>query len=181
MPKIIQLISLFILSAPATLPAQSAGSSISLEYGTVSAVSEVHAEKKHAGGALIGGIAGAAIADDHRGLGALAGGLIGGGIQGHHSGKKMLQQYSVEMNKGGVVVINTELHDIAVGDCVMVEQGKYANIRRVSSVNCQVDQQPQHHKDAASNCEKAKDELVAANTDEELKMAVTKVRTLCED
>jgi outer membrane lipoprotein SlyB len=161
--------------------AQSAGSSVSLQYGTVKAAGEVQAESKHAGGALIGGLAGAAIADDHRGLGALAGGLIGGGIEGHHTGKKVLQQYTVELKSGGLVVINTEQHDMVVGDCVVVEQGKYANIRRVSDINCRVEQQPEHHQLSADNCQLAKDELNSASTDDAIEHAVIKVRTLCED
>jgi len=81
--------------------AQSSGSSLSLLYGTVKAAGEVQAESRHAGGALLGGLAGAVIADDHRGLGALAGGLIGGGIEGHHTGKQVLQQYTVDLKGGG--------------------------------------------------------------------------------
>ncbi len=171
-----------LLLVPGTqLFAQTSGSSVSLQYGTVEAVGEVQAESKHAGGALLGGVAGAVIAKDHRGLGALAGGLIGGGIAGHHTGKKVLQQYTVALKGGGAIVINTEQHDIVAGDCVVVEQGKYANIRRVSSINCAVDQQPEHHKQAADNCQQVKDELAAAKTDEAVEIAVIKVRTLCED
>jgi outer membrane lipoprotein SlyB len=175
------LACLFLTLCFSQAMAQEAGTSVSLQYGTVKTVGEVQAEAKHAGGALVGGIAGAAIADDHRGLGALAGGLIGGGIEGHHSSKKTLQQYTVDLKGGGVVVINTEQHDLVAGDCVVVEQGQYANIRRVSSVNCEVDQTPEHHVSAAGNCQKAKDELNKANTSEEVELAVTKVRTLCED
>ena len=85
------------------------------------------------------------------------------------------------MKGGGAVVIATEQQDIAVGDCVVVEQGQYANIRRVSSINCYVDQKPEHHVSAAGNCQKAKDELSKAKTNQEVEIAVTKVRTLCED
>ena len=181
MKKILMaLIAILILLPAGQLSAQTAGSSVSLAYGTVESVVEVNAKSRHAGGALIGGVAGAALAHNS-GLGALAGGLIGGSIQGHHTGKQVLQQYTVKMNNGDAVVINTEQHDIVVGDCVVVEQGKYANVRRVSSINCEVKQQPEHHKSAASNCEIAKNELATAKTQEALDMAVTKIRTLCED
>ena len=174
-------ITILLLVPGTQLFAQSSGSSVSLQYGTVKAAGEVQAESKHAGGALLGGVAGAALAKDHRGLGALAGGLIGGGIEGHHTSKKVLQQYTVDLKGGGVVVINTEQHDIVVGDCVVVEQGQYANIRRVSDINCRVDQQPEHHQQAADNCQKAKNELADAKTDQAVENAVIKVRTLCED
>ena len=65
--------------------------------------------------------------------------------------------------------------------CVVVEQGQYTNVRRVSSINCHLTQQPEHHVEAANDCQLAKDELNKAKTDDEIEMAVVKVRTLCED
>jgi outer membrane lipoprotein SlyB len=175
----IVVISLLCVSSQAL--AQSAGSSVSLQYGTVSAVGQVQAAPKKTRGRLLGGIAGAVIADGHPGLGAVAGGLIGGGIEGHVTSKKVLLQYTVALKGGGAVVIDTEQRDMVLGDCVVVEQGKYANIRRVSSINCLVDQKPAHHVSAATNCQKAKDELNNAKTQAAVEIAVTKVRTLCED
>ena len=173
------LVLLFVASS--NILAQSAGSSVSLQYGTVSSVEEVKAAPKHGRGALLGGIGGAVLAHGHPGLGAVAGGLIGGSIEGHRTGKQVLQQYSVALIGGGALVIDTEQHDIVVGDCVMVEQGQYANIRRVSSINCHVDQKPAHHVEIAKSCQKAKDELNNAKTSEAVENAVIKVRTLCED
>jgi outer membrane lipoprotein SlyB len=175
----IVVISLLAVSTQAL--AQSAGSSVSLQYGTVSAVGQVQAAPKKTSGRLLGGIAGAVIADGHPGLGAIAGGLIGGGIEGHVTSKKVLLQYRVSLKNGGTVVIDTEQRDMVLGDCVVVEQGRYANIRRVSNINCQVDQKPAHHVSAAGNCQKAKDELNNAKTQDAVEIAVTKVRTLCED
>ena len=173
------LVLLFVASANTLV--QSAGSSVSLQYGTVSSVEEVKAAPKHARGALFGGIAGAVLANGHPGLSAVAGGLIGGSIEGHHTGKKVLQQYSVALNGGGALVIDTEQHDMVVGDCVVVEQGQYANIRRVSNINCHLDQKPAHHVEIAASCQKAKDELNNAKTSDAVEIAVIKVRTLCED
>ena len=161
--------------------AQSAGSSVSLQYGTVKAVETVQAQSRHARGAVLGGIGGAVLAHGHPGLGAVAGGLIGGGIEGHHTGKQTLQQYTVSLTGGGAIVIDTEQQDMVLGDCVVVEQGQYANIRRVSSINCQIKQQPEHHVSAAHNCQKAKDELNMAKDNAAVENAVIKVRTLCED
>ena len=70
------LAAILILAANTQVLAQSAGSSVSLQYGTVKSAEQVQAKSKHAGGALLGGIAGAVIADGHPGLGAVAGGLI---------------------------------------------------------------------------------------------------------
>ena len=175
------IIAGLFLAASTQAPAQSAGSSVSLQYGTVKAVEAVQAQSRHARGALVGGVAGAVLSHGHPGLGAVAGGLIGGGIEGHHTGKQTLQQYTVSLAGGGAIVIDTEQHDIVVGDCVVVEQGQYANIRRVSGINCQVKQQPEHHVSAADNCQKAKDELNNAKDNAAVENAVIKVRTLCED
>lgn len=177
-----QAISIVFLALTSTqVFSQSAGSSVSLQYGKVEAVEVVQAKSRHARGALLGGIGGAVLAHDHPGLGAVAGGLIGGSIEGHHTGKQTLQQYTVSLTSGGAIVIDTEQHDIVVGDCVMVEQGQYSNIRRVSGINCQVKQEPNHHVSAAGNCQKAKDELNNAKDNAAVENAVIKVRTLCED
>ncbi|MEH6467134.1 MAG: hypothetical protein V7722_05845 [Porticoccus sp.] len=160
---------------------QEAGAAVKLEYGTVESVDMVKAQGSRAGGTLLGGVAGAALAKDHRGLGMIAGGLIGGGLEKRHTSKDTLAQYTVKLRDGGVVVVATEQEDMVAGDCVVVEHGQYTNIRRVSSVNCAVKQQPKHHVEAANNCQKAKDELNKATADDAIQNAVLKVKTLCED
>jgi len=85
------------------------------------------------------------------------------------------------LKTGATLVVNSDQNDLIVGDCVVVEQGQYTNVRRVSSINCYVDQKPAHHVEAADNCQLAKNELNSAKTDKEIESAVIKVRTLCED
>lgn len=172
---------IFLTAVSTQAFSQSAGNSVLLQYGNVEAVDVVQAKSRHARGALIGGIGGAVLSHGHPGLGAVAGGLIGGRVEGHHTGKQTLQRYTVSLTGGGTIVIDTEQHDIVVGDCVVVEQGQYANIRRVSSINCHFKQQPEHHVSAANNCQKAKDELNNAKDNAAVENAVIKVRTLCED
>jgi hypothetical protein len=72
--------------------------------------------------------------------------------------------------------------DIRDGDCVSIEQGQHANIRRVSSVHCeqQTSTPPAHHAQAAEECDLAKQALIAADTDKALDIAIRKVRVLCE-
>ncbi len=173
------LVSTMVFAGDVAL-AQQAGQSLMLQYGTVEGVKTVHDDGRRAGGTMLGGLAGAAIADDHRGLGMLAGGLIGGGIQKHHTAGT-LDQYTLRLSTGATLIVNSDQNDLIVGDCVVVEQGQYTNVRRVSSINCHLDQQPDHHVEAANNCQKAKDELNQAKTNEQIEQAVIKVRTLCED
>jgi outer membrane lipoprotein SlyB len=173
------LVSTMVLVGSVAL-AQQAGQSVLLQYGTVEGVKIVHDDGRRAGGAVIGGIAGAAIAKDHRGLGMLAGGLIGGSVQ-KHATAETLNQYTVKLSTGATLVVNSDQNDLIIGDCVVVEQGQYTNVRRVSSINCHLDQQPEHHVEAANNCQQAKDELNRADTNDEIEQAVIKLRTLCED
>ena len=156
--------------------------SVTIQYGTVEHVQTVKKDAKHAGGALAGGVIGALVGPRrHRGIRVLAGAGIGAAVQGAATSGTQ-QQYTVSLVSGGTSIINTEQQDIRPGDCVSVEQGSYANIRRVSSVHCETKTQiPQHHKSISSDCVKAKHELTDAKTDEATTMAAKKVRILCED
>jgi outer membrane lipoprotein SlyB len=176
------LAGFFVILATSAALGQQSGDAMRIEYGTIKAMEAAESSGKRAGGTLVGGLAGAAIADDHRGLGAIAGGLLGGGIQ-KRTTKSSLMDYKIKLVSGATVVVATEQMDMVVGDCVLVERGQYTNIRRVSDINCIVKKtEPEpHHKEAASNCQKAKDELNNAKTDEAIENAVIKVRTLCED
>ena len=160
-----------------------AATAITINYGVVESAVTTTEESKHAGGALAGGLMGALIGPKrHRGLRVVAGAGIGAAVQGSATGGTV-QQYSVKLNSGGQTIISTELQDIRIGDCVSIEQGDSANIRRVSSYHCETKSTTatEHHKSAASNCQLAKNELVKADTDDEITNAAKKVRILCED
>ena len=156
--------------------------SVTIQYGTVVSGITVKEDASHAGGALAGGLIGAMIGPRrHRGLRVVAGAGIGAAVQGSATGGTQ-QQYTVSLKSGGTTIINTEQLEIKVGDCVSVEQGSYANIRRVSTVHCETQTQvPVHHASASKSCETAKNELTSAETDEAITLAAKKVRILCED
>jgi hypothetical protein len=159
---------------------------VSIRYGVVESAVTVEEDSQHAGGALLGGAMGALIGRhgprSHTGLRVAAGAATGAAIQGATTGGTS-QQYTVKMLSGGSTVISTEQTDIRQGDCVSIEQGDYDNIRRVGSVFCQPPEQPapEHHQSAATNCNAAKKELSAADTDDEVDIAIRKVQVLCED
>lgn len=140
-------------------------------------------------------------------VGALAGGAIGYGIgKGSTSGKKRRGilggagvgglignratrgsskgfQYTVKLMAGDSITITTEQGKIDVGDCVTVERGESANIRRVSEVHCQAKdtQASTEHITEAEECEAAKAAMLGAETPEALEAAVDKARILCEE
>lgn len=166
-----------------TMPVQSSTTAINIQYGTVESAMTVEKGSKHAGGALIGGAMGALIGGrHHRGLKIATGAIAGSAIQGASTGGAA-QQYTVKLNNGSSEIVTTEQVDIRQGDCVSIEKGQYANIRRVSSVHCQTNTSspPEHHIAAASTCTTAKKELAAASTEDEVNIAVKKVKVLCED
>jgi hypothetical protein len=164
--------------------ASHAATAITINYGVVENAVTTTEKSSHAGGALAGGLMGALIGPRrHRGLRMVAGAGIGAAIEGSSTGGTV-QQYSVKLNSGGQTIISTELSDIRTGDCVSIETGGTANIRRVSSYHCEVKNTtsiPEHHKAAASNCDLAKNELAKAETDDAITNAAKKVRILCED
>lgn len=166
---------------------------ISIQYGTVQEVREADMDPNTGTGAAMGGALGLAAA--HGGstgtqVGvAAAGALIGALIQRERAANNRAEQYSVLLNNGATIAIVSEHHDIQTGDCVAVEQGRHANIRRVSPVMCQdvANASHPHYADLhaanlaeASECERIKDEILAATTQEQVDLAYQKMRALCE-
>jgi len=171
-----------LIMMSSSLPLQAA-SAVQIDYGVVDSVGTTTKDSKHAGGALAGGLIGGLIGPRrHRGLRIVAGAGIGSAVQGSAT-SGTLQEYSVNLNSGSQVIISTEQQDIRSGDCVSIEQGDHANIRRVSSYHCETKNKTtvQHHQEAADNCQLAKNELTKADTDQAITNAAKKVRVLCED
>ena len=131
-----------------------------------------------------GDLLGKAIGPRRRGInpGVIAGAAVGAAADDGDT--ETLYLYTVEyVDKSGSIQVNTEQGGFRDGDCVAIEQGQHTNIRGVSSVHCeqQTATPPAHHAQAAEECDLAKQELVAADTDEALNIAIQKVRVLCED
>ena len=162
---------------------------ISVEYGTIQRIEQVQLDADHTTGALVGGGLGLATASTRSSStqagAALAGALIGALIA--DSRKKTADRYTVELRSGATVAIVTEHHDLAVGDCVSVEQGKHANIRRVSNAMCDT---PTTHpayadmnkvyEEESTECALAKEQLMKATTSEDVDVAYKKMRAFCE-
>jgi outer membrane lipoprotein SlyB len=164
--------------------AHAQGQAITINYGTVESVSTVEKDSKHAGGVLAGGLVGALIGPSrHRGLRIAAGAAAGAAVQGAAT-SGTLQLYTVSLVTGGTVQISTEQTDIREGDCVQVDQGEHANIRRTGTVHCEDGGLPEdplpHHVQNAQGCDAAKQELSKAETDDAVDLAIKKVRVLCD-
>ena len=114
-----------------------AASAVSINYGVVEGVQTVQHKGQHAGGVIAGGMLGAIVAGPRRralkiGASAAAGAAVQGAVT---SGTSL--QYRVRLIGGGESIVITEQREIRQGDCVSVEQGSHANIRRVSNYHCE--------------------------------------------
>jgi len=172
------------------------GTAMSVQYGVVQSVQEVQAEANTGGGAALGGLTGLAVAAGTGGsrnqqlAGAAGGALLGGLIANQRAANQRLMQHTVRLNNGASVAVVTDHHNITVGDCVAVEQGRHANIRRVSSVMCNDladNSRPAYTSTHEANvreaeeCEQAKREVLNAQTEEAIKLAHMRMRALCEN
>ncbi|HEX6998770.1 MAG TPA: hypothetical protein VF322_11535 [Gammaproteobacteria bacterium] len=169
--------------------AQRAGQSITIQHGTVSAAMPVDMPTDASGrGALVGGIAGYATAgrsSSRRARNALIGSAIGGAVGSSRGGQQGMQ-YTVDTGSGQVVVISDQT-EIDVGDCVTVENAGTgaANIRRAPMALCEgpgeIAQDVQAEmQDDATACLAAKEDMLNAETDEALQLAVRKAKILCD-
>lgn len=160
---------------------------ISVNYGVVIGMERVQLESAAAGGALVGGVVGALRArgrsSGSRARSAAAGAAIGGVATRILEGSNEAMEYKVRLNSGRDVRIITEPTGTRIGDCVSVEQGRQANIRRVSSVHCEMmDAEPTPALTSeATACEQAKQQLLDAEDEQALELAIRRVRILCED
>jgi len=172
------------------------GTAMSVQYGVVQSVQEVQAEANTGGGAALGGLTGLAVAAGTGGsrnqqlAGAAGGALLGGLIANQRANNQRLMQHTVRLNSGASVAVVTDHHNITVGDCVAVEQGRHANIRRVSSVMCNdlantsrpaYTSTHQANVREAEECEQAKREVLNAQTEEAIRLAHMRMRALCEN
>ena len=185
-----------LTSACQTTGGARSGTAMNVQYGVVQSVQEVQAEANTGGGAALGGLAGLAAAAGTGGsrnqqlAGAAGGALLGGLIANQRANNQRLMQHTVRLNSGASVAVVTDHHNITVGDCVAVEQGRHANIRRVSAVMCndladtrQPAYTPTHNANVreAQECEQAKQEVLNAKTEEAIRLAHMRMRALCEN
>ena len=161
---------------------------IAIQYGTIEQVQEVQLKANFGSGVLLGGGIGA-LATMHysagtQALAAVGGALLGALVSKERAGKA--EQYTIRLVNGNTVSIVSEAHDLVAGDCVAVEQGRHANLRRVDPQMCNTPSAattyPQAHaaeQQAAGDCAAAKQDMLKANTEQEAAVAYQKMKALC--
>ena len=190
------VVTSFVMTACETPGGARSGTAMSVQYGVVQSVREVQAEANTGGGAALGGLAGLAVAAGTGGsrtqqmAGAAGGALLGGLVANQRAANQRLVQHTVRLNSGASVAVVSENQNITVGDCVAFEQGRHANIRRVSSVMCNdladtsrpaYTSTHQANVREAEECEQAKREVLDAQTEEAIRLAHMRMRALCEN
>jgi len=164
-------------------------SSFDVRHGIVAQVEQVRIKSQAGQGAVMGGIVGGVTSGHHhRGKHALEGAAAGALLTALLEGKRRAYQYTVSFDDGSATKIVTETPGIVEGDCVTVELGQTANIRRASSVFCEhtaheaLAESIVHAKvqSEAAECHAAKQMALQATTEEATDIALKKVRVFCE-
>jgi outer membrane lipoprotein SlyB len=190
------LLLAFVVSAlvPSTPSwAQKKGASMKIQHGRVVASRAVTIESggSAAGGAVLGGtlglIAGGSSGKKRRQR-AAAGAIIGGAIGKASKKSEQAMEYTVETAGGMQIKVLTDQREIHTGDCVVVEEsGGMANVRRVSETMCEPESQSvveelrAELQEEAAECIAAKEELLAAETDDAIDRALRKISILCDN
>jgi hypothetical protein len=162
---------------------------IAVQYGTVLNVQQVDMAPNTGTGAVIGGALGLLAASSGSTATQVGGAAAGAGLGAlvAHETAGSAEKFTVRLVNNNTIDIVTEDQDIRAGDCVSVEQGRHANIRRVSSVMCST--APSHpayqsmntsNRAESSECHEAKQQLLQATTSEQTDIGYKKMRALCE-
>jgi len=182
-----------ILLAPialsTTASAQRSGQSVAIQHGTVVDARSVDLQAEAGRGAMMGGLAGYAMSSgrssSRRARNAILGTAIGAGVSSAAGSGSQGMQYTVDTGSGKVVIVSDQ-SQIAVGDCVAVENAGTgsANIRRASPALCESPEvtaaTEQNLQEEAADCVAAKDAVLAADTDEDVAAAIRAARIACD-
>ena len=163
------------------------GYELRVRYAEVTEIERVKLPSNAPAGAVVGGFTGLVLSRNSSGRKQVASG-VGGAVLGGLAtaaleGDRMGYSYRLRFLNGDTSNFITEKGYLQTGDCVSVERGEYANIRRVAPVLCASGQSAtadQKHVREARQCHEAKEQLLAASTDEQIEAAARKVSIICE-
>jgi len=140
-------------------------------------------------GSVIGGAIGLLATMGHSGASQVGGAVVGAGL-GALVAKETAGtgvKFTVRLVNNSTIDIVTENQSIALGDCVSIEQGQHANIRRVSPVMCTTPpSDPAYAPMNAANvqesqeCQQVKRELLNATTEQATNLAYKKMQAFCQ-
>ncbi|HSX50432.1 MAG TPA: hypothetical protein VLF09_05720 [Cellvibrio sp.] len=187
-------VAIVIAGLSTSVVAAKKGDLTQIDYGVVEKVETVKVDSNMGKGVVAGGVIGAATSGKHdskhdKAKHAAEGAAAVAILTAIAEGKRKAHQYQVKLTSGSVVKLVSESKEVTEGDCVAVERGETANIRRVSSVYCEA---PDHealkhpyvraaaYEDAAE-CHTAKKMAMHAKTETEVNIALKKVQIFCDN
>jgi hypothetical protein len=180
-------ISLLMAGCASSGAPSSRGYEIRIRYAEVDDIERVKLPTNAPAGAVVGGFTGLVLSRNSSGSKQVASG-IGGAVLGGLAtaaleGDRLGYSYRLHFMNGETSNFITEKGYLQKGDCVAVERGNYANIRRVAPVLCTSNPATaadQKYLREAEQCHEAKDQLLAATTEDEINVASRKVSIICE-
>lgn len=156
-------------------------------YGRITAVSQGTASSSDArtGGAIVGGtvglISGSGQSSSNRAL-RTVGGAAAGRALGSAGSSRPIFEYTILIDGRSTISVVTDEARLRVGDCVAVERGSFNNLRLVDDARCAAGAKPAPQAESEANaCQKAKSELLRADSDDAFDRAERRVRLLCAD
>ncbi len=186
----------------ATLLSVDAAAQVRVQYGRITNVQSVTVtnDGARAAGAIVGGTLGLASgsgqSSSNRALRGV-GGAVAGRAVGQAASNQQAFEYTVLIDGTQTTRIVSDQAGKRVGDCVAVEQGQFANIRLVPDSRCgtraaaapapapakaappPASAPAAEDVQAASACDQAKAQVLAATTDEQFSIAERRMRLLC--
>ncbi len=163
------------------------GYELRLRYAEVERVERVPLPSAAPAGAVVGGFTGLVLSRNRsprsQVAGALGGAALGGLATRALEGDRRGWAYTLRYTDGSLSRFITEKGYLRTGDCVVVERGQHANIRRVANTLCGgAPPDPEVERKLrldADQCHAAKSELLGATTNEAIDVAARKVEILC--
>lgn len=195
-PSFPVLASAVVLATAAAFPA-AADAQSRVQYGRITNVqaTTVTDQTSRTVGTLVGGGIGLATGSgqsgSNRALRGIGGAAAGRGV-GSLAGRSQAFEYTVLVGGTQTVRIVSDQAGKRIGDCVAVEQGQFSNIRLVPDSRCVPAASAAPAKKAApapapvaadvqqaTACEQAKEQVLAATTDDDFNVAERRMRLLC--
>ncbi len=163
------------------------GREVRIRYAQVIDVERVQMPSNAPAGAVVGGFTGLILARRQSTGRQIASGIGGAALGGLATaaleGDRLGYSYRLKFADGSESEFITEKGYLQVEDCVSVERGEYANIRRVAKTLCAGGPtrvvEETHIRDA-EQCHAAKEQLLSAGTEENIEQAARKVAILCQ-
>lgn len=183
--KRILVIALTIIGISGCTTSVPRATEMRVQYGMVDRISRVPVDSAVPVGAIAGGMIGLILSSKQnpgrRAASTLGGAVLGGAAAKVLEGDSRAFQYHLTLNDGTKTSFVTEKDFLIRGDCVAVERGRYANLRRVEANMCEAKLEVKtFYVENANQCSSAKNQLLIAQTDREIEVASQKVEMLCQ-